>query len=348
MNSGLIRIGLDALYYSGGHALMSRFCRGIGVIFTLHRVCPPHKSPFHPNRILEVSPNFLERVIVETRRRGFELVSIDEAHRRITEPGEHPPFACLTFDDGYRDNRDIALPILKKHGCPFAVYVTTSFSDGNGKLWWLALEKVIRNADSVDIAMDDGPRRFETTSWREKETAYSQIYWWLRQIDEARQRRVISALAARHDVDLDGLCRELIMGWGELRQFAREPLVTIGAHSVNHYALAQLSEELARAEIEDSVCIIGERLRAKPRHFAFPYGDSASAGPREFRLAAELGLKTAVTTRKGVIFAEHGEHATALPRVSLNGDYQSAHYVNLYLSGAPFLLWNGFRRLNVA
>jgi peptidoglycan/xylan/chitin deacetylase (PgdA/CDA1 family) len=341
-------MGLDALYFSGGHALMSRFCRGTGVIFTLHQVRPPLKAPFHPNRILEVSPEFLESVIVETRRQGFELVCLDEAHRRITEPGNHRPFACLTFDDGYRDNRDIAYPILKKHGCPFAVYVTTSFADGDGKLWWLALEEIIRSADSVDIALDEGPKRFETTSWREKQAAFSQIYWWMRRIDDARQRRVISALAARHDIDLAALCQGLVMGWGELRQFAREPLVTIGAHSVNHASLATLSEAMARAEIEDSVRIIGERLGVRPRHFAFPYGDAASAGRREFRLAAELGLKTAATTRKGVIFAEHSQYPTALPRVSLNGDYQSAHYVDLFLRGAPFLLWNGFRRLNVA
>jgi len=347
MNSGLIRIGLDALYYSGGHALVSRFCRGTGVIFTLHQVRPPLKAPFRPNRILEVSPAFLESVIVETRRRGFELVSLDEAHRRITEPGDHRPFACLTFDDGYRDNREIAYPILKKHDCPFAIYVTTSFADGNGKLWWLALEQVVGDADSVDVPFDEGPKRLETATLREKEAAFSQIYWWLRRIDEARQRRVIGALAARHDIDLTALCRGLVMGWSELREFAREPLVTIGAHSVRHYALAKLSEGLARAEIEDSVRIIGERLGVRPRHFAFPYGDAASAGAREFRLAAELGLKTAVTTRKGVIFAEHRRHPTALPRVSLNGDYQSAHYVDLFLSGAPFLLWNGFRRLDV-
>ncbi|MDP2619665.1 MAG: polysaccharide deacetylase family protein [Hyphomicrobiales bacterium] len=348
MNSGLIRIGLDAFYYSGGHALMSRFCRGIGVIFTLHRVRPRIPEPFHPNRILEVSPEFLESVIVETRRQGHEFVSLDEAHRRITEPGDHRPFACLTFDDGYRDNRDVAYPILKRHNCPFAVYVATSFAAGTGNLWWLALEEIIRDADCVDIVLDGRERHFETGTPREKEAAFSQIYWGLRRTDERRQRQIVSALAARHDVDLARLCARLVMGWGELRTFAREPLVTIGAHSVHHYSLAKLSEDEARAEIEGSVRIIGEKLGERPRHFAFPYGDAGSAGPREFRLAAELGLKTAATTRKGVVFAEHRQHPTGLPRVSLNGDYQSPHYVDLFLGGAPFLLWNGFRRLNVA
>ena len=138
------------------------------------------------------------------------------------------------------------------------------------------------------------------------------------------------------------------MGWDELRDFAREPLLTIGAHTVHHYALAKLGEADARAEIADSVEIIEKKLGERPRHFSFPYGDAGSAGPREFALARELGLTTAVTTRKGVIFAEHHRHTMALPRVSLNGDYQSPRYVDVFLSGAPFVLWNGFRRLNVA
>jgi hypothetical protein len=55
-----------------------------------------------------------------------------------------------------------------------------------------------------------------------------------------------------------------------------------------------------------------------------------------------------VTTRKGVIFPEHKHYLTALPRVSLNGEYQSLTYTALYLSGAPFALWNGFQQVSAA
>jgi peptidoglycan/xylan/chitin deacetylase (PgdA/CDA1 family) len=81
---------------------------------------------------------------------------------------------------------------------------------------------------------------------------------------------------------------------------------------------------------------------------AYPLGDAGSAGPREFALAAELGFKTAVTTRSGVLFSEHREHLTALPRVSLNGHFQAIRYVDVLLSGAPFALMNGFRRVDAA
>lgn len=93
---------------------------------------------------------------------------------------------------------------------------------------------------------------------------------------------------------------------------------------------------------------IAQKLGSRPVNFAYPYGDPGSAGPRDFALARKAGFKTAVTTRKGMLFPGHAEHLTALPRVSLNGDYQSLTYTALYLSGAPFALWNKFQQVNAA
>jgi peptidoglycan/xylan/chitin deacetylase (PgdA/CDA1 family) len=86
----------------------------------------------------------------------------------------------------------------------------------------------------------------------------------------------------------------------------------------------------------------------RPDHLSYPVGDPTSAGPREFRIAAELGFKTAVTTRPGMIFPEHRDHLTALPHISLNGEHRPLRYVRVLLSGAATAVWNGFRRVNAA
>jgi peptidoglycan/xylan/chitin deacetylase (PgdA/CDA1 family) len=83
-------------------------------------------------------------------------------------------------------------------------------------------------------------------------------------------------------------------------------------------------------------------------HLAYPYGDRNAAGEREFAMARESGFKTAVTTRPGMIFAENAAHLTALPRVSLNGNYQDQRYLPVLTSGAATALWNGFRRVDAA
>jgi peptidoglycan/xylan/chitin deacetylase (PgdA/CDA1 family) len=94
--------------------------------------------------------------------------------------------------------------------------------------------------------------------------------------------------------------------------------------------------------------VIEASLGVRPDHLSYPLGDPGSAGQREFRIAAELGFKTAVTTRPGVLFPEHCRYPTALPRVSLNGEYQQRRYVGVLLSGAATAIWNGFRRVDAA
>jgi peptidoglycan/xylan/chitin deacetylase (PgdA/CDA1 family) len=138
------------------------------------------------------------------------------------------------------------------------------------------------------------------------------------------------------------------MDWEELSKLAADPLVTIGAHTVNHAMLAKLPKESVRSEIAISRSVIEAALAVRPQHLSYPVGDRTSAGPREFAIAAELGFKTAVTTRPGVLFPQHRQHLTALPRISLNGEYQQMRYVRVLLSGAATAMWNGFRLVDAA
>jgi peptidoglycan/xylan/chitin deacetylase (PgdA/CDA1 family) len=336
----LLKAALSALHYSGADSMIAPLTRGIGAIFMLHHVRPEKPSSFEPNRILKVTPDFLEQVIGQVRASGFEIVSLDEAHFRLTEGDHGSPFVCFTFDDGYRDNLEYAYPIFKRHDLPFAIYVPTDYSDGHGDLWWLALEKVIVNVNALSVKLDGVQRRLRCSTAAEKDSAFQTVYWWLRSIDEADARTFVRDLCSDVDFAPDTLCSDLMMNWDEIRQLAADPLVTIGAHTRRHYALAKLTLADARAEIEESVRRIEREIGKPCRHFSYPYGDETSAGPREFDLLKELGLKTGMTTRKGLIHPRHASELTALPRVSLNGDYQKPRYVKVLLSGAPFALFN--------
>jgi len=64
--------------------------------------------------------------------------------------------------------------------------------------------------------------------------------------------------------------------------------------------------------------------------------------------AAELGFASGTTTRPGVLFPEHGEHMTALPRISVNGDFQRFRHLDVLLSGAPTAVLNRFKRVDAA
>src|SRR5260370_27050327 len=111
------------------------------------------------------------------------------------------------------------------------------------------------------------------------------------------------------------------MSWAEIAELAADPLVTIGAHTVNHCMLKKLGDEAARSEMRESAAVLEAALGTRPRHFCYPFGDPASAGPPEFAIAGELGVKTAGTARPRLAFAEHRERLMALPRVSRGGPY---------------------------
>jgi peptidoglycan/xylan/chitin deacetylase (PgdA/CDA1 family) len=339
---------MNALYFSGAHWMLKPIVGGAGAILMLHHVRPARPDRFQPNRLLEVTPKFFERVIRRLRKSKVDLISLDEMHRRLVS-GEFPRrFVCITFDDGYRDNHEFAYPILKKYEVPFAIYVATSFADRVGELWWLALEAVVAQNELIGIRIDGSDRWFEARGVPEKRAVYDHIYTWLRQLPtEQELRRVMRELTTRHRVDMQSFAREHCMDWPELAELAADPLCTIGAHTVNHPILAKVDEKTVRSELENSRAVIEAALGMRPRHLAYPVGDKTAAGPREFKIAAEMGFSTAVTTRPGVIFPQHGRHLTALPRISLNGNFQSPRYAKVLISGAATALNNRFRPVNV-
>jgi peptidoglycan/xylan/chitin deacetylase (PgdA/CDA1 family) len=346
----IIRTGLETLYFSGMHHLMRPLFGGIGCILTLHHVRPPRPEAFQPNRLLEVSPVFFEGLLRRLKRRRLDLVSLDEMHRRFVAGDFKRRFVAVTFDDGYKDVMRWAWPLLKQYEVPFAMYIPTSFPDRLGELWWLGLEAVIARNDQIAMAINGEQRFFECKSVRAKRELYDGLYGYLRSMKtDDEVRRTVRDLCACYKVDMAALCRDLCMDWDELSQLAADPLCTIGAHTVNHPMLKKVKYDAAvRAEMEQSRAVLHAALGQRPDHLAYPVGDPTSAGPREFRIAAELGFRTAVTTRPGVLFRAHRDHMTALPRISVNGEYQQQRYLKVLMSGAGTAMWNGFRRVNAA
>lgn len=307
-----------------------------GVIFTLHRVLPEAPADFSPNAILQVTPEFLDYTIMRVRELGLDIVSLDEAVTRVDAEERGNPFAVFTFDDGYRDNLVHALPILKQRKCPFTLYLPTALVDGRGEVWWQALEDIVAQQDAIAVMRAGDLHYLDTATLAQKHRTYNEIYREMRTMPEPSRVSLIRDLSARYGLDLDAQCRDLIMDWPELKAFADEPLCTIGAHTVHHYELAKLPEAEMRSEIEQSLSILRAQFGTTPRHLSYPIGGKASAGPREYAFARDLGLKSAVTTLPGGLTHAHKDALTALPRVSLNGNFQQKRYVDVFATSAVF------------
>ena len=347
--SNLIRAGLEVLYHTGAHHLLRPIFSGVGAIFTLHHVRPGRDAKFQPNRHLEVAPEFLGRMLSHLRSRDIDIITMDEVYRRLVERQFSRRFACFTLDDGYRDNRDFALPVMREFDAPLTVFVTSDFAEGTGRLWWIALEMVVAKATAIEATIGKVTTRFDSSTPAAKQAAFGRLHEWLRALPSEHDiQREVSVLCARHGIDENSISRDLCLSWDELKPFADDPLVTIGAHTVTHANLALQTEEIAIQEMATSRARIENALQRPVVDLAYPYGDRAAAAAREFALARRAGFKTAVTTRPGMIFPESADHLTALPRVSLNGNYQDARILPVLTSGAATAMWNGFRRVDAA
>ena len=97
----MISAGFATFRATGLHRLLAPVTRGRGAILMFHHICPPDTRAFAPNRLLEITPEFLESVITLVRARGFAIVTMDEALVRLTG-NSGKPFVVLSFDDGDR------------------------------------------------------------------------------------------------------------------------------------------------------------------------------------------------------------------------------------------------------
>ena len=333
-----IRTMFEALSVTRLTALIRHLSSARGIIFTLHRVLPDEPADFAPNAILQIKPDFLDYAIRRVRALGFDIVDLDEAIRRIEADFQVKRFAVFTFDDAYRDNLKYALPVLRRHQAPFTLYVPTALVDGVGEIWWQALEDIIASRDAIAVEIDGETEIVPSDGRAEKQAAYDQVYAKMRAMPEPARVALIRDLARKYDYDLEAQCRALIMDWAELRSFASDQLCTIGAHTVHHYELAKLPPEQARTEIEMSLKVLEAQFGRRPLHLSYPIGGRSSAGPREYALARDLGLRSAVTTIPGGLYRRNRSALTALPRVSLNGLYQARRYMDVFATPAVFTL----------
>jgi peptidoglycan/xylan/chitin deacetylase (PgdA/CDA1 family) len=340
-----IDAGMKFFQASGAHRIFEPLTRGVGAILTFHRVRPKVDAAFQPNRGLEITPEFLSALLAHLRSRGYDIVSLDAALERLKdENASREPFVALTFDDGYRDFTEFALPALERGRAPFTAYVTSGFAQGSARMWWVELEEAIRKLDRISVVIGGEECSWTCRNASEKSEAFAELYWKLRDGPESELLRVSRELCEQAEVEPLALTKSLCLDWSGLRELARHELATIGTHTVSHPRLAKLERPAAVEEMREGRAAVERELGVDAPHFCYPVGDPTSAGEREFNLAAELGFVSAVTTRPGLIFPEHRNHRFALPRVSINGRHQSLAAVDVLLSGVPFALMNRGRR----
>jgi peptidoglycan/xylan/chitin deacetylase (PgdA/CDA1 family) len=331
----LKRVFYDSLGRTGLHALFRPLLGGRGAILLFHRIlADPPISAYGPSARLAMPPDAFRAIVAYLRRAGRDIVSLDEALRRLRAPDTGRPFACLTFDDGYRDNYEILAPLCRELEVPVTIYVTTGLIDKRVAMWWYGLERIVEKTDRLEFAESMTVPDLPTRTPREKEDAYEHLDAWLRLAPAEDRERVLAHLQSAYETDFAALSVGQAMTWEMLKALCENEFVEIGAHTVSHPALSALSDDEARSEMEDSRATLQQQLGRPVRHFAYPFGGAAEAGEREFRIARELGFATATTTRPGTLQAGHRDQPHSLPRLAASA-VNTLTMLKADLSGAP-------------
>src|SRR5689334_7745835 len=261
-----------------GH-LVRRFFGGAGAILTFHRVRPVDETEFATGH-LSTDPDVLERLIRTLKADSWDFVTLTQALERRRQAHARP-FVCLTFDDGYRDNIDILLPVAARHGVPITIFATAGFIDRSHAMWWYGIEEILRHADELSITVKGETRRRAAGDMDAKRAAYAMAGRLLTGLAPADVATIVADLERRYGVDFLELTDRHAATWDMLREAARDPLVEIGAHTVSHAALGAADAATAAWEITAGRQRIESALGRPVVHFAYPYGDARAAGRRE-------------------------------------------------------------------
>ena len=233
----------------------------------------------------------------EMLARLFTVLPLDEAVEMAAEGTLPRRAVSITFDDGYRDNIDVALPILKKHRLTATVYLASSFLDGGRMFCDTAIECARRlPTGEVDLSafglgrreVSDVPSRIRVGSEINNAVKYRPL---------AEREALCERIEALVDEPLPD---DLMMTSDQVTRSSREG-ITFGGHTVNHPNLAGLDAETARREIVHNREAITSLTGKAPRSFAYPFGKpGTNYTTSTMALVREAGYTSAVSMSWGV------------------------------------------------
>jgi peptidoglycan/xylan/chitin deacetylase (PgdA/CDA1 family) len=272
---------------------LGRLARWSGLLaFNYHRIGDPTGSPYDRALWSATADGFAAQLSFLARH--FDVVGLEDLSGWTAAPkGRH---VLITFDDGYRDNYELAFPILRAHGLRAAFFITVGFLDDGGHAWWDEIAWMVRRSARARLAAG---------AWTSTELSLAEAD---RDDTTRRMLDVYKALPGERGGDFlewladatgSGRCppseaRSHWMTWDMVREM-RAAGMAIGGHSVQHPILSRLGRE----EQEREILGAGERIRAEVgepmRWFAYPVGGRHAFNADTRRLLAQAGVELAFT-----------------------------------------------------
>lgn len=269
--------------------------------------------------------------------RYANVVPLGQALERIVTGGRLPPRAvAITFDDGYRDNLEVAAPLLGRLGLPATIFLVPALLSGEIQAWWETLAAAFTEATAAEISF--GGAVHVLTDLPARRRACTIVTEALKLHDrrtrEDQVERLVTELRPRVRADIAGL----FLDWAGARAIAAAGF-EIGSHTEHHPILPTEGEDEQRHQLERSRIHLEEGLGRPITMIAYPNGlyDATT-----LRLASGTGYHFGITASGGT--ANPGTPALECPRALISPDEGLAGLVRLTPLARPARLFRGLRR----
>ncbi len=297
MSRGLLRAGAHVAYGRAGAPRL--------LVLMYHRVLtqPDPLQPEQPDAAL-ADTHF------KVLRDVFQVQPLDEAIEALQAGRLAPRTACITFDDGYRDNHDVALPLLARHGLTATFFIASGFLNGGCMFNDVVVENVRRLPTGPLDLSHWGIEAMNISDVASRRHAATMITRKIKYF-EFDQRRAFGEELTR----LAGaaLPQDVMMSTDQLAHMARAGM-SIGGHTVNHPILAKVDDTVAQQEIIENRNALRDMTGVTPRTFAYPNGKPVrDYTPRHAEMVKAAGYRGAVSTAFGV--GDQSSDRYQLPRI---------------------------------
>ena len=273
-------------------------------ILLFHRVLAA-ADPFRAGDMTAVE---FEAVVCNLAR-NFSVLPLQEGIERLSKNSLPRAALSITFDDGYRDNLEVAMPILTACGLPATFFIATGFLDGS----WMWNDRIIEACKRTHHTSTSAPSLGMESIYLGTEgarvTAAHAIIEKVKYLPFDERHVKVAHLESQLEVRLD---RGPMLDPDGVRRL-RSQGMTIGAHTVTHPILAQIDDARARAEVHDCRNHLVEVLREPISLFAYPNGrPGQDYQSKHVDLVAKAGFAAAVSTSP--LTARPGMSHYELPR----------------------------------
>jgi peptidoglycan/xylan/chitin deacetylase (PgdA/CDA1 family) len=283
-----------------------------------HRILPasdPRYAAEEPGMV--VTPETF-RDHLQTLSEFFEFVHLGEWQRRAKAGQALPTKACaITFDDGWSDNYQYALPILQATSTPATLFAVAQMIGTRRQFWPNRINELLRHHVDEVRSLPDTQWLGITSAEPPDRERIAQVIHACKQMSDDEVEARLDELESAVGIDTGG--EPALMDWRQLGEMANTGLVEIGSHTCSHRRLLpSLDEMTLHHEIVDSKHILETKLERPVSSFCYPNGDYSPAAANLVAQHYDL----AVTTRRGLNNIASNVHQ--LNRIGLHEDVSNS------------------------